>query len=125
MSESAGEKTFAPTQKRLRDAAKEGDVVRSRELATAAVVLIGVAWLWLAGNQPRGQTQQCGLPTARRADDGRDLSWRNVETDAVERRIPPEVGVADVVDLEDRLGAGPGTRRSADLGLRHRRLGRS
>lgn len=49
MSESAGEKSFAPTEKRLKDAARKGDVLRSRELATAAVSLIGAAWLQLAG----------------------------------------------------------------------------
>lgn len=49
MSESAGEKTFAPTQKRRTDAAKKGDVLRSRELSTAAVILFGAAWLTFAG----------------------------------------------------------------------------
>lgn len=49
MSESAGEKSFAPTEKRLQDAAKKGDVLRSRELATAAAILIGAAWLKFAG----------------------------------------------------------------------------
>jgi flagellar biosynthesis protein FlhB len=46
---SAGEKTFAPTDKRKRDAAQNGDVLRSRELATAAAVLVGGAWLMWAG----------------------------------------------------------------------------
>lgn len=49
MSESAGEKSFAPTEKRRRDAARKGDVLRSRELSTAAVVLFGAAWLSFAG----------------------------------------------------------------------------
>lgn len=49
MSETAGEKTFAPTSKRLHDAAIKGDVLRSRELATAASVLVGLAWLAMAG----------------------------------------------------------------------------
>ena len=49
MSESAGEKSFAPTQKRRSDAAKKGDVLRSRELSTAAVMLFGAAWLSFAG----------------------------------------------------------------------------
>jgi len=49
MSESAGEKTFAPTEKRKREAAKQGDVLRSKELATAAAMLAGIAWLKLAG----------------------------------------------------------------------------
>jgi len=48
MSES-GEKTFAPSEKRLRDAALKGDVLRSRELSTAAVMLFGAAWLVFAG----------------------------------------------------------------------------
>jgi flagellar biosynthetic protein FlhB len=49
MSESAGEKTFAPSAKRKQDAARKGDVLRSRELATAAAVLVGAVWLKLAG----------------------------------------------------------------------------
>ncbi|MCB2052394.1 MAG: EscU/YscU/HrcU family type III secretion system export apparatus switch protein [Novosphingobium sp.] len=47
--EQSGEKTFAPTDKRKRDAAQNGDVLRSRELATAAAVLVGAAWLMAAG----------------------------------------------------------------------------
>lgn len=49
MSEQEGEKSFAPSEKRKREAAKRGDVIRSRELATAASVAIGAAWLSLAG----------------------------------------------------------------------------
>ena len=49
MSETAGEKTHAPSPKRLRDAAAKGDVLRSRDLATAATVLAGAGWLVLAG----------------------------------------------------------------------------
>lgn len=49
MSETAGEKTFAATPKRRREAARKGDVLRSRELATAATVLMGLAWLAFAG----------------------------------------------------------------------------
>ncbi|MBO9722975.1 MAG: flagellar biosynthesis protein FlhB [Novosphingobium sp.] len=49
MSEQEGEKSFAPTEKRKREAAKRGDVIRSREMATAASVAIGAVWLMLAG----------------------------------------------------------------------------
>lgn len=49
MSETAGEKTFAPSAKRKQDAAKNGDVLRSRELATAFAILIGATWLKFAG----------------------------------------------------------------------------
>ncbi len=45
----SGEKTFDPTPKRKQDAAKQGDVLRSRELATATAVLVGAAWLKFAG----------------------------------------------------------------------------
>ncbi|EDL49944.1 flagellar biosynthesis protein FlhB [Erythrobacter sp. SD-21] len=44
-----GEKNFAPTEKRLADAAKKGDVLRSKDAGTAAVMLFGGAWLALAG----------------------------------------------------------------------------
>ena len=47
MSESAGEKTLAPSEKRLREAAREGDVLRSRDLAVAAATLVGAGpWLF-------------------------------------------------------------------------------
>lgn len=49
MSDDAAEKTFAPTPKKRRDAARKGDVLRSRELATAVTVLAGLAWLAFAG----------------------------------------------------------------------------
>ncbi len=43
------DKTFAPSAKRRRDAAQKGDVLRSREVASAIAVLIGAAWLKFAG----------------------------------------------------------------------------
>lgn len=49
MSEQDGEKSFEPTQKRKRDAAQKGDVLRSRELATAAAILVGAIWMMAAG----------------------------------------------------------------------------
>jgi flagellar biosynthetic protein FlhB len=49
MSESAGEKSFAPSAKRRQDAAGKGDVLRSREMATAAAILFGALWLKFAG----------------------------------------------------------------------------
>jgi flagellar biosynthetic protein FlhB len=49
MSESSGEKTFAPTEKKLREAVKNGDVLRSQDLGTAVAMLIGAAWLHMAG----------------------------------------------------------------------------
>lgn len=49
MSEQEGEKSFAPSEKRLREAAKRGDVIRPRELAIAASMAIGAVWLMIAG----------------------------------------------------------------------------
>ncbi|MEA1015956.1 flagellar type III secretion system protein FlhB [Sphingosinicella sp. LY1275] len=43
------QKTEQPTDKRRRDAAQKGDVLQSKELATALVMLAGAAWMALAG----------------------------------------------------------------------------
>lgn len=48
-SESGGEKTEAPTAKRLRESAEKGDVLQSRELGTALVMIVGATWMALAG----------------------------------------------------------------------------
>ena len=45
----SGEKTEAPTPKRRQKAEEDGNVLRSRDLATALVVLAGVAWLIFMG----------------------------------------------------------------------------
>ena len=45
----SGEKTLAPTEKRKRDAALKGDVLRSRDLGTAVAMLVGAFWLKFAG----------------------------------------------------------------------------
>lgn len=45
----SGEKTFDPTEKRKRDAALKGDVLRSRDMATAIAMLVGALWLKFAG----------------------------------------------------------------------------
>jgi flagellar biosynthesis protein FlhB len=49
MADESGEKTFAPTAKRKREAVESGDVLRSRELTVATGTAVGVAWLVLAG----------------------------------------------------------------------------
>jgi len=47
--QTSGEKSFAPSEKRLTDAANKGNVLRSREVATAVGVLAGALWLKLVG----------------------------------------------------------------------------
>ncbi|AMK18991.1 MULTISPECIES: flagellar type III secretion system protein FlhB [Sphingobium] len=44
-----GEKTEKPTQKKLDDAAKKGDILQSKELATALVVMAGIGWIAVTG----------------------------------------------------------------------------
>jgi flagellar biosynthetic protein FlhB len=46
-----GDKTEAPTAKRRKDAREKGDVLKSKDLATALVVLAGVAWMIFFGPQ--------------------------------------------------------------------------
>ena len=43
------EKTEAPTPKRRQDAVEKGDVLQSKELGTALVMIVGAAWIALAG----------------------------------------------------------------------------
>lgn len=47
--EMGGDKTEAPTPKRKREATEQGDILRSKEFATALVMLAGVAWLMFGG----------------------------------------------------------------------------
>ena len=49
MAEDMGDKTEAPTAKRRKDAKEKGDVLKSRDFATALTVLAGVAWLIFFG----------------------------------------------------------------------------
>jgi flagellar biosynthetic protein FlhB len=49
-----GEKTEAPTPKRLADARRKGQRARSRDLATAGVMLAGAGWLAFAGSSLAG-----------------------------------------------------------------------
>ena len=50
MSEQFGERIEAPTQKRRKDARERGELLKSREFATALVVLAGVTWVALFGS---------------------------------------------------------------------------
>lgn len=47
--ETPGEKTHAPTSKRLEEAAKNGDVLRSRDLGVAVTMLLAAAFLRMGG----------------------------------------------------------------------------
>lgn len=70
--DTAGEKTFAPTPKRRQDAAKKGDVLRSKEFATLAGTAAGAAALWGLGawlNDGMGRIARAGFTFDRAALD--------------------------------------------------------
>ena len=50
----SGDRTEAPTPKRKQSAVEEGDVLQSRELGTALVVLGGAVWIALVGPMMMG-----------------------------------------------------------------------
>lgn len=52
------QKTEQPTEKRLRDSAEKGDVLQSKELGVALVVLAGGVWLAVAGQMVMGSMAQ-------------------------------------------------------------------
>jgi flagellar biosynthetic protein FlhB len=49
MADEFGEKTEAPTAKRKRDAVEQGDILKSREFATALMLMAGCGWLAFMG----------------------------------------------------------------------------
>ena len=54
------QQTEAPTPKRRRDAAEKGDVLQSRELGTALVVLVGAAWIaFMPGRWSSARWRRC------------------------------------------------------------------
>jgi flagellar biosynthetic protein FlhB len=57
MSQSSGEKTEQPTEKRLRDARKKGQVAKSQDLSSAVLLLAAVGVVWLIGSYIGGVMQ--------------------------------------------------------------------
>lgn len=49
MAEQEGDKTEAPTAKRRKDAAEKGDILKSKDFATALIVLAGCGWIAMLG----------------------------------------------------------------------------
>lgn len=58
MSETAGEKTQAPTQKRRQKAQEDGDLLKSQDFGAALVVLLGCGWMILMGPQLLGAIKE-------------------------------------------------------------------
>ena len=58
MAESGAEKSQKPTEKRRKEALKEGDVPQSKELVLALTAMAAIGWLALAGGLLVAQMQQ-------------------------------------------------------------------
>lgn len=112
MAETAGEKTFAPTDKRKRDAAQKGDVLRSKELATAAVILVGAGALTTGGPwvlEILSETLRAGLTWDRAALD--NFAPQKAMLVALAAILPPVLvlgGLVIVASLASQLGFGTG-----------------
>jgi flagellar biosynthetic protein FlhB len=96
----AGEKTFAPTTKRRREAARNGDVLRSRELGSLLSVAIGAAWLRFAGPwvlDALGRGMRSGLSWDHRAIVGFDAGRTTLAL--LHAALPPVVLLGALVAL--------------------------
>ncbi len=126
MSESEGEKSFAPSAKRKRDAAKKGDVIRSRELATAGAVAIGALWLKLAGPwllDSLARVLRAGFAFDRAAIDDFTPGTRLVQ--ALLGALPPVVVLGLLVlfvSLLSQLGFGEGRWLAGNLAPKASRI---
>ncbi len=111
MSES-GEKSFAPSAKRKSDAALKGDVLRCKELATAAAMLTGAAWLRFAGPwmfAAMNASLRTGLTWDRAAID--DFAPGRILVAALLLIFPPLLllgGAVMLVSVGSQLGFGEG-----------------
>ncbi|WP_073974923.1 EscU/YscU/HrcU family type III secretion system export apparatus switch protein [Erythrobacter donghaensis] len=98
--ETAGEKTFAPTQKRREEAAKNGDVLRSRELATLAATGAGVLGLYALGEwlaEGMAGVARAGFRFDRAALDG--FTPGAIMADAALAALPPVMVLGAIVAL--------------------------
>jgi flagellar biosynthetic protein FlhB len=102
--ETPGEKTFAPTQKRRQDAAKKGDVLRSKELATLAGTAAGALGLLALGswlNESLGRIARAGFSFDRAALDG--FTPSAALGDAALSALPPVMALGLIVALVTAL----------------------
>ncbi len=96
--ETSGEKRFDPTPKRKADAAKKGDVLRSKEAATAVVMATGVFMLlaigpWLFGGIKRIAQASFGFDAAELGS----LAPGTIFADAAGEVLPPIFAIGIVV----------------------------
>ncbi|KPF84789.1 flagellar biosynthesis protein FlhB [Novosphingobium sp. AAP93] len=124
--ETPGEKTFAPTEKRRKDAAKNGDVLRPRELGIAIGVLASAAWLQFAGPwllDSMSRTARTGLTWDRASLDHFDAT--PLITAALITALPPVLTLGAVLmgaALVSQLGLGEGRWVGGNLAPKASRL---
>jgi flagellar biosynthetic protein FlhB len=124
--ETPGEKTFAPTEKRQRDATERGDVLRPRELGTAIGVLGGAAWLQFAGPwllDTMAGTARAGLTWDRASIEQFDAA--TLMRTAMMTALPPVFalgGVLIAAALISQLGFGEGRWVAGNLAPKASRL---
>lgn len=96
----SGEKSFEPTEKRKRDAIKKGNVLRSKEVATAVCVLVGALWLKLAGPWLLG-TVETSAETLWQFDRGAITHFQpgRMMTDLVVALVPPILTLGALVTV--------------------------
>lgn len=124
--ESAGEKTFAPTAKRRADAAKRGDVLRSKEVATlaatggGAVALLGLGpWL----NDSMARVARAGFHFDRAALDG--FAPGAAIADAAAAMLPPIMALGLIVaaiTIASQLLLGEGRFNAGNAGFKGSRI---
>ena len=98
--ETPGEKTFDPTEKRKSDAAKNGDALRSKELATLAATGAGALAVWGLGgwlNDALGRTARAGFSFDRAALDS--FAPGVLMADAALALLPPVMAIGMVVAI--------------------------
>jgi len=96
--ETPGEKTFAPTPRRRQDAAKKGDVLRSKELGVAVATGAGALALWGLGawlNDGMARIARAGFVFDRRALEG--FTPGAAMGDAALAALPPVMALGLVV----------------------------
>jgi flagellar biosynthetic protein FlhB len=124
--ETAGEKTFAPTDKRKTDAAKNGDVLRSQDLAIAVAMLVGALWLKFVGPWMLGlmkTTLRGGLIWDRAAID--DFAPGKLMTSMLLSALPPVLllgGLVLIASIISQLGFGEGRWLPGNLAPKASRL---
>jgi flagellar biosynthetic protein FlhB len=124
--ESAGEKTFAPTAKRRKDAAKKGDVLRSKEVATlaatggGALALLGLGpWL----NESMARVARAGFHFDRAALDG--FTPGAAIADAAAAILPPIMALGlsvAAITIASQLLLGEGRFNAGNAGFKGSRI---